>query len=383
MLVSGRDSVPKQGTLNNRQSLLLGGTAIHGIVYSHAVTFGHQIRSPVPIPRPDLAWHDGSMVTFIAPAANRQVTMHKRVKLFSTTGFASVLAALLLATPATSQSVTSKVMLLTGQASIYHDWQKSSELIERILRQTGLFDVDVVSTPSESESMAGFSPQWSDYDAVVLDYDGEEWPEATRTAFADYLASGGGLVLVHAADNAFPDWAEFQAMAGVGGWRGRDESAGPMLRWHDGEQTLVQGQGTALHPPQHDFMVLTRAPEHPIMRGLPPAWMQAHDELYSQLRGPANNVTVLATAKADSSMRGATGEHEPMLLVIQYGSGRVFHTTLGHVGPQDELPVAAMSSVGFIVTLQRGTEWVATNTVTQAVPEDFPGPNTPSLRNLR
>lgn len=276
-----------------------------------------------------------------------------------------------------------KVMLLTGQASIYHDWQKSSEVIERILDATGLFDVNRVLTPTAGESMAGFAPRWSDYDAVVLDYDGDEWSASTKQAFDEYLSSGGGLVLVHAADNAFPDWPEFQAMSAVGGWRGRDESAGPMLRWRDGNQVNDRGPGTAQHPPQHDFRIVSRAPEHPIMHGLPEIWMQAHDELYSQLRGPASDVTILATARAETSMPSGTGEHEPMLMAIRYGDGRVFHTTLGHVGPRDELPVATMSSVGFIVTLQRGTEWAATGDVTQAVPDDFPGADAPVLRELR
>jgi type 1 glutamine amidotransferase len=280
------------------------------------------------------------------------------------------------------EPVRSKIMLLTGQASIYHDWQKSSRVIETILSQTNLFEVDLVLTPVAGESMASFNPQWSEYDAVVLDYDGDEWSEQTKAALAEYLSSGGGLVLVHAADNAFPDWQEFQQMAGVGGWRGRDESAGPMLRWRDGSQILDRGPGTAQHPPQHDFRIVTRAPDHPIMRGLPEVWMQAHDELYSQLRGPASDVTILATARADTSMPNGTGEHEPMLMAIRYGDGRVFHTTLGHVGPRDELPVATMSSVGFIVTLQRGTEWAATGDVTQAVPQDFPGADSPSLRDI-
>lgn len=296
-------------------------------------------------------------------------------------------SAVALMTPVSASAQTAgpgsiHVMLLTGQSSIYHDWEKSSRTIEQILDATGLFDVEVVRTPAEG-AMADFSPPWTEFDVVVMDYDGDAWPAATQEAFEAYLAGGGGLVLVHAADNAFPDWPEFQLMSGVGGWRGRDESAGPMLRWRDGRARLDTGRGTALHPPQHDFRIITRAAEHPVMRGLPPVWMQANDELYSQLRGPAENVTILATAKADESMRGATGEHEPMLMTIRYGQGRVFHTTLGHVAPSDELPVATMSSVGFIVTLQRGTEWAATGRVTQDVPDDFPGPDAPSLRPSR
>jgi type 1 glutamine amidotransferase len=144
---------------------------------------------------------------------------------------------------------------------------------------------------------------------------------------------------------------------------------------------LDDSQGTATHPPKHDFLVVTRAPNHSIMRGLPARWLHSNDELYSQLRGPAENLTVLATASASpESQRNGTGENEPILMAIDYGKGRVFHTTLGHVGPRDREPIDAVNCVGFIVTLQRGTEWAATGEVTQAVPDDFPTTDKTSLR---
>ena len=110
----------------------------------------------------------------------------------------------------------------------------------------------------------------------------------------------------------------------------------------------------------------------PIAKGLPLVWMHAPDELYDSLCGPARDFTVVATAHSLKSNRG-TDEEEPMLLTVQYGKGRVFHTTLGH-------DVAAMECVGFIATLQRGTEWAATGKVTQKAPKDFPGADQPSLR---
>jgi type 1 glutamine amidotransferase len=130
--------------------------------------------------------------------------------------------------------------------------------------------------------------------------------------------------------------------------------------------------GVAQHPQPHDFLMTVRTPNHPIMQGLPSAWLHAADELYGNLRGPARNVTVLVTATAPMSRPGGTGEHEPMVMTVDYGKGRVFHSTLGHVGAKDQEPIASMNSVDYMVLLQRGTEWAATGRVTLPVPADFP-----------
>jgi type 1 glutamine amidotransferase len=120
----------------------------------------------------------------------------------------------------------------------------------------------------------------------------------------------------------------------------------------------------------------TRAAEHPIMAGLPGQWMHAKDELYDRLRGPARNVTVLASAFSAKEQSGS-GENEPLLMTVSYGKGRVFHTALGHNNGKD---LTAQKCVGFITTLQRGVEWAATGQVTQKVPADFPTADKVSLR---
>ncbi len=272
-----------------------------------------------------------------------------------------------------------KVMILTGQSNPYHNWAVSSAAIKRMLDDAGRFEVTVVTSPAKGQDMSAFKPTFAGYGAVLMDYEGDDWPEATRQAFAEYIRGGGGLVLAHAADNAFPKWPEFLELSGVGGWGGRDESWGPKVRWRDGKMVLDATPGNAMHPAKHDFLVVSRAPEHPIMNGIPAEWLHASDEIYSQLRGPAKNLQVLATASADKA-KGGTGEHEPMFMTIQYGKGRVFHNTLGHVGPTESAPVPSLSSVGYIVSIQRGTEWAATGAVTQKVPADFPTATQTSLR---
>jgi hypothetical protein len=282
-----------------------------------------------------------------------------------------------------------RTLLLTGQSSQYHDWTVSHATLARRLRAAGLFEVAVVDTSSKSRSDSAATialdpAQLATTDVVVIDYEGSRWPLAVEGALVDFVREGGGLVIVHATDNAFPDWPKCQEMCGLGGWGGRDESAGPKVRWRDGRVVLDDSPGVAMHPPIQEFLVTIRAADHPITRGLPHLWLHAQDELYSQLRGPAKNLEVLATAWVDSATHPkATGEHEPVLMTIRYGRGRVFHTTLGHIGPADGSRTTAMDCVGFIITFLRGTEWAATGIVTQPVPADFPTAEQTSIRSDR
>jgi hypothetical protein len=121
------------------------------------------------------------------------------------------------------------------------------------------------------------------------------------------------------------------------------------------------------------FQIAIRDTGHPITKGLPPMWMHQGDELYNSLRGPGENMTVLATAHSDPLPGTGTNRDEPMLMVLSYGKGRAFHTILGH-------DVSAMSCLGFIATFQRGTEWAATGNVTQKVPANFPTADSVSYR---
>lgn len=280
-----------------------------------------------------------------------------------------------------------KVLIIDGQNN-HGDWPKNTALMKEYLEQSGKFTVDVERTRytwngdkhlpeyaltdkeyvhGEAKTDPDFKPNFSYYDVVLSNFGfgAAPWPDETQEAFEKFVRGGGGFVVVHAADNSFGDWKAYNEMIGIGGWGGRTKQSGPYVYWEDG--TIVRdpemdGPGGS-HGPQHEFTVIVRDANHPVTQGMPRQWKHAKDELYDSLRGPASNMRVLATAFSSK-----TGRHEPMIMAIGYGRGRVFHTPMGHAD-------YSMKCVGYISTLLRGTEWAANGAVTIDFPEDFPGPD--------
>ena len=285
-----------------------------------------------------------------------------------------------------------KALIVDGQNN-HAVWPKSTIMMKQYLEESGLFEVDIDRTRftwkgetkegawlllagvgktedlKEPKSDPDFNPSFAEYDVVISNFgnNAADWPEETQRAFEAYVENGGGFVSVHAADNSFGQWKEYNQMIGIGGWGGRTPESGHYVYYnHKGE--LVRDEDpsgkSGGHGKQHEFQITVRNSSHPITKGLPKRWLTSQDECYATLRGPAENMTVLATGK-DTTERAPSDRHEPSLMVINYGKGRVFHTTLGHDTP-------ALEGVSFITTFLRGTEWAATDKVTQSIPSDFP-----------
>lgn len=255
------------------------------------------------------------------------------------------------------------------------EWQTETAAVKSILEASGVFQVDVLTTPAKGTA---FQPPFDRYKVVVLNYGGDAWPLSVIAGLDKYLQAGGGLVALPAAEAAFPAWTEFNLILGVSGASNRDQSAGPIWFYHEGNMAFdseTRGPaGRAPHPDQ-PFAVTIRNTEHPVTKGVPLVWMHSTDKLAGDLRGPGKNMVLLATAHSDAA-RGGTGRDEPVLLALSYGKGRMFHTLLGRT-PE------GMTCVGFQTMLERGAEWAATGKVTVRMPSDFPTEDKTSTRPLK
>ncbi len=302
-----------------------------------------------------------------------------------------ITATLLIATAASPAAEKLKALIVDGQNN-HVVWPKSTIIMRDYLTQTGRFEVDIARTKftwngnmeaaflplantgqtedlPQPKSDPDFKPDFSKYSVVISNFGfkAAPWPEETQRAFEKYMREGGGFVAIHAADNCFPEWPEYNRMIGLGGWGGRSEKNGPYV-YIDREGKVVHDPkpgSCGAHGPLSDFLITTRSRTSPITKDLPEHWMHASDECYSLLRGPAEELEILATAAEPQKLRDE-GRNEPMLMTIGYHKGRVFHSTLGH-------HTESFECAGFKLTFLRGTEWAATGKVSLTeIPADFP-----------
>lgn len=236
-----------------------------------------------------------------------------------------------------------------------HDWAAGTSAIQTILEGTGRFTVDICTYPK--------LPKFSAYDVVVNNFNGghtetgTRWPADAELALEAYVRGGGGLVVFHAANNAFLRWPEYNRMIGLG-WRDPSFGSGIAIGPNGRLITIPKGEGLPPgHGPRHDFEIFVLDRNHPITRGLPARWSHPSEQLTHGQHGPAEGLTILTYAFSEISHQG-----EPMDWIRDYGKGRVYTTMLGHTWKNEPNP--NLDDVNFQSLLARGVEWAASGNVT-------------------
>jgi len=256
------------------------------------------------------------------------------------------------------------VLIIDGQHN--HNWKATTPVVKEALLKSERFSVDVATTPAAKdpkEDWDKFRPDFSKYGVVLINYHGQAWPKEVNEAMTKFIEGGGGLVFYHAAVFSHQGWPEWNKMMGMG-WR--PANFGDRIALDDSGKVVREEKGKGLgssHGPSHPFEVIVRDKEHPVMKGVPDKWLHVKDELYHGMRGPCENVSILATAFSSKEMKG-TGMHEPMVWTVAYGKARVFVSVLGHDAASTGVPDTA-------TLLARGAEWAATGQVTIPVPKEF------------
>ena len=223
-----------------------------------------------------------------------------------------------------------RVLIFSGSNN--HNWKETTPCLQKIYADSGRFVADVLDDPSKCTAEI-----LKKYDVVVSNWtafpkvNGRQWGENTEKALMDFVRSGKGFAVIHAASTCFNGWVEYHQMVGA--------------TW---------GKNTG-HGSIHQFEVNVTDKEHPITKGMKD--FQITDELWHRMETlqPTESQKVLCKAYSDKD-KGGSGQMEKVAMYSKFGKGRCFYNILGH-------DVRAMKSAGWKQLMLRGTEWAATGKV--------------------
>lgn len=271
-----------------------------------------------------------------------------------------------------------RVLIVDGCSN--HDWRLTTRSIRAILEPTGLFQVDVSTSPPTADAAGwdGWRPRFREYDVVIQTYNdlggGAPWPEEVREEFEVFVREGGGLYVWHAGNNAFADWQAYNRMIGLG-WRKKHQGDALQVSDEGKVVRIPNGEGLDTNHGKRFDAVIHRLGDHPIHRGMPRVWKAADIEVYYFARGPAEEVEVISYANDIVH----TKLNWPIEWTVKFGEGRVYTSTFGHVWKGDTQPVTVRDA-GVQTLLVRALQWLAKREVTFPVPEDFPTASATSVR---
>ncbi|MHC4742714.1 MAG: ThuA domain-containing protein, partial [Planctomycetota bacterium] len=221
------------------------------------------------------------------------------------------------------------VLILSGRNN--HDWRKTTPVLLEIYNSSPRFVAEVTEDPTtlSAEMLAKYDCIVSNWCAWP-DVNGRQWGATAEEAFLDFVRSGKGFALFHAASATLHNWPEYQQMVGAT-WK----------------------LGTTGHGPMHTFRVTVKDKTHPVTAGMPD--FEIRDELWHRM-GTQPNIHVLCEAFSAKD-KGGSGLNEPVAICTQFGKGRCFYNELGH-------DASVLQNDMWQTLMLRGTEWAATGKVT-------------------
>lgn len=187
-----------------------------------------------------------------------------------------------------------------------------SKMLEELGKQTGEFTVDFVLQPTNrgpelnvamTNALLKLSPEnLAHYDGVVFASTTGELPIPDRQGFLDWIKAGHAFIGIHAATDTLHRWPGYIDMIG-----GEFD--------HHGQQLSVD--------------VLNQDPQNPATAGLPKVWTIAQEEVYQFKNYDSNKVHDLLILDKRPQAPNTPG-HYAVSWCKDYGTGRVFYTSLGH-----------------------------------------------------
>jgi type 1 glutamine amidotransferase len=247
------------------------------------------------------------------------------------------LACTLLINPRLYSQEAGSIRVLIFSGSNNHDWEQTTDQLERIFSEASIFSHEVTNLPdtlgsSDYELFDVIVSNWNSWPENDL-----RWPQRSEEALSDFIKKGGGFVTFHASSSAFYTWPEFKKFT-TGAW-----------------VMDITGHGDI-----SDTWVSIQNDEHVITSGMTgffirdELWVHAEENTSFETLGTATNYDLSASWTEDQAA----------IMVSDYGKGRIFHTILGH-------DARTMRNSGFRTLMLRGTEWAATGSVTQPIPQEL------------
>lgn len=270
-----------------------------------------------------------------------------------------------------------RVLIVDGFGN--HDWQRTTRLIRGVLEPLDEFRIEVSTAPANSAATV-WKPDFSRCDVVIqtcndINNSGPLWPENARNDFEAFVSNGGGVFVFHSGNNAFAKWDAYNAMIGLG-WRNKNFGTAIRIRPDGTLERIPPGEGGSTGHGARTDREIHRLGDHPIHAGLPRVWKTPLIEVYTHARGPAENLSVLSWAEDP-----ATQERWPVEWTVNYGKGRIYTSTFGHVW-KDEADPVDLRCAGFQTLLVRSLQWLAKREINAKPPADFPSATATSLRPL-